>query len=84
MLEKVKEKVDSKIRALNLMVSNVYLEEEGKIKTLNVELDSSEGIDLDLITKASEIINPIMDELNLIEGEYVLDIHSKEKGDLND
>ncbi len=66
------------------MVSNVYLEEEGKIKTLNVELDSSEGIDLDLITKASEIINPIMDELNLIEGEYVLDIHSKEKGDLND
>ncbi len=84
MLEKVKEKVDSKICALNLMVSNVYLEEEGKIKTLNVELDSSEGIDLDLITKASEIINPIMDELNLIEGEYVLDIHSKEKGDLND
>ena len=26
-------------------------------------------------------INPIIDELDLIDGEYILDIHSKEKGD---
>ncbi len=84
MKEKVQLAVNPKISSLGLSVSDVYLEQDGTVKNLNVELDSQSVIDLELITKASEIINPIMDELNLIEGEYVLDIHSREKGDLND
>ena len=44
----------------------------------------SEIIDVERITEASRIINPIMDELDLLEGEYVLDIHSKVKGDGQD
>ena len=41
-------------------------------------------IDLDLITEASRIINPIMDDADLVDGEYVLDISSKEKGEVKD
>ena len=39
------------------------------------------GIDLDTIVAATEVINPIIDKLDLIDDSYILDITSKEKGD---
>lgn len=81
MKEKVQVKVDPAIKDLGMFVSDVYVSEEEGVTNLNVELDSSEVIDVERITEASRIINPIMDELDLLEGEYVLDIHSKVKGD---
>ena len=84
MKEKVQVKVDPAIKDLNMFVSDVFVSEEEGVTNLNVELDSSEVIDVERITEASKIINPIMDELDLLEGEYVLDIHSKVKGDGQD
>ncbi|MBP3841609.1 MAG: hypothetical protein IK997_05805 [Bacilli bacterium] len=84
MKEKVVEKVDPAIKDLNMFVSDVYVSDEEGVTNLNVELDSSEVIDVERITEASKIINPIMDELDLLDGEYVLDIHSKVKGDVID
>ncbi len=81
MKEKIIENVDSEIEKLNMFVSDVYISNEEGVKTLNIELDSDEVIDVERITEASQIINPIVDELNLISDEYVLDIHSKEKGE---
>ena len=81
MKEKVIEKVNPAIEELNMFVSDVYVSTEENIKNLNIELDSDEVIDVNRITEASRIINPIIDELDLIDGEYILDIHSKEKGD---
>ncbi len=84
MKEKVQNKVDPAIKDLNMFVSDVFVSEEEGVTNLNVELDSSEVIDVERITEASKIINPIMDELDLLDGEYVLDIHSKTKGDGED
>lgn len=81
MTEKVKKLVDSAVQDLGLFVDEAYMIQEEGITSLNIILDSEEVIDLDLITEASRIINPIMDEADLVEGEYVLDISSKEKGD---
>lgn len=81
MKEKVIEKVNPAIEELNMFVSDVYVSTEENIKNLNIELDSDEVIDVNRVTEASKIINPIMDDLDLIDGEYILDIHSKEKGD---
>ncbi len=81
MTETVKKLVDSAICDLGLFVSEAYISKEENITSLNIILDSKDIIDLDLITEASRIINPIMDEADLIEGEYVLDISSKEKGE---
>ncbi len=81
MTETVKKLVDSAISNLGLYVSEAYISKEENITSLNIILDSKEIIDLDLITEASRIINPIMDEADLVEGEYVLDISSKEKGE---
>jgi len=81
MKEKVIEKVNPAIEVLNMFVSDVYVSTEENIKNLNIELDSDEVIDVNRVTEASKIINPIIDDLDLIDGEYILDIHSKEKGD---
>lgn len=81
MKEKVIEKVNPAIEDLNMFVSDVYVSTEENIKNLNIELDSDEVIDVNRVTEASKIINPIIDDLDLIDGEYILDIHSKEKGD---
>ena len=84
MKEKVKTLVDDAIKDLDLFVSDVYYSTEEGVKTLNVELDTlnKEAIDVDRITAATKIINPIMDENNLCNDIDVLDIHSKEKGDV--
>lgn len=84
MLDTVKKLVDDKIKELNMFVTDVYISEEYGQKTFNIELDSDEIIDMERITKASKIINPIMDEADLVEGSYILDIHSKEKGSVED
>lgn len=81
MKEKVKNALDAKILDLGMFVTDVYMSTEEGVKTLNVELDSDDVIDVTRITEASKIINPIIDELDLVDGEYVLDIHSKMKGD---
>ena len=81
MKEKVKNALDAKILDLGMFVTDVYMSTEEGVKTLNVELDSDDIIDVTRITEASKIINPIIDELDLVDGEYVLDIHSKVKGD---
>lgn len=81
MKEKVKNALDAKILDLGMFVTDVYMSTEGGVKTLNVELDSDDVIDVTRITEASKIINPIIDELDLVDGEYVLDIHSKVKGE---
>ena len=58
------------------LCSVTYGEEDGE-KTLFVKIDSKDGVDTDLCVKATEIINPIVDKLDLIKEEYVLDVCSK-------
>lgn len=82
MEEKVKALVDGSIKDLGLFVSSVYYSTEEGVKTLNIELDSNEIIDVNKITEATKIINPVMDDNNLCNDIDVLDIHSKEKGDM--
>ena len=53
---------------------------DGKYNFLNIVLDRVNGIDLDTIVEATNIINPILDQYDLISDEYILDISSKERG----
>lgn len=47
---------------------------------LRVIIDKDGIIDLDDCVKVSKIINPILDEKDFIEENYILDVCSKEKG----
>ena len=61
-------------KGANLSVKN------GKYNFLNIVLDRINGIDLDTIVEATNIINPLLDEADLINEEYHLDIYGKSKG----
>lgn len=80
MEEKVKEIIGNNLDELNLFVDSVVYEKENNHNFLRICLDSPDIIDLDLIVKATNIINPLMDKANLIDEEYHLDIYGKSKG----
>ena len=79
-LEKIKELISEPISKLDLVVDSIEYVSVGKNNFLNIVLDRINVIDLDTIVEATNIINPILDEYDLISDEYILDISSKERG----
>lgn len=80
-LEEIKNSILKPMEKMNIIVTSVTYEQEGNYNFLRIELDKVNGIDLDTIVEATNIINPIIDELDLIDDSYILDVISKEKGD---
>lgn len=79
-LKKIEELIKEPISKLDLTIDSIEYVSDGKYNFLNIVLDRINGIDLDTIVEATNIINPILDEYDLIEDEYILDISSKERG----
>ena len=79
-LEKIEDLIKEPISKLELTVDSIEYVKNGKYNFLNIVLDRINGIDLDTIVEATNIINPILDEYDLIKDEYILDISSKERG----
>lgn len=63
-----------------IIVSSVEYITKGKYNFLTVELDKVNGIDIDTIVEATNIINPIVDKMDITEDSYILDVISKERG----
>ena len=78
MEEKIKSLISTPLKELNMVVDSISFEKN----SLNILLDSDEIIDLNRITEASHLINDILDKEDLIKDSYVLDISSKEKGEV--
>ena len=80
-LNKIRASIEGPMQEMNIMITNIEYVEEGNYNFLRIELDKASGLDLDTIVEATNVINPIIDELDLIDDSYILDIISKEKGD---
>ena len=80
LIEKIEELITEPISNLELTVDSIEYVKQGKYNFLNIVLDRINGIDLDTIVEATNIINPILDDADLIKEEYILDISSKERG----
>ena len=80
-LDKIRESIEEPMKEMNIIVDNIEYVKEGTYKFLRIELDKVTGLDLDTIVDATNVINPIIDKLDLIDESYILDIISKEKGD---
>lgn len=61
----------------NIDLVRVHFGEEDGENTLFVTIDSDNGVDMDLCVKATKIVDPIIDSLNLEIENYVLDVGSK-------
>ncbi len=79
-LAKIRELIESPMQEMDIVVDSVVWETENKLNTLRIVLDRVNGLDIDAIVEATNVINPILDEYDLIDQEYVLDICSKERG----
>ena len=84
MEDKVRELLKGRLDSLNLVVAHVSLEKENNNLFLKICLDSEEIIDLDKVVTATNIINPIIDEANLIQEKFVLEVYGKSKGSEED
>lgn len=77
MKEKIIDAVKGPLEEINVRVYDISLEKEDNVDTLFIKLDSDQVVDTDLCEKASKIISPIIDELDLGLEAYVLDICSR-------
>lgn len=81
MEEKIKNKIGNSLEKLNLSIDSIKYEKEGNNNYLRICLDSNDIIDVEKIVEATKIINPLIDELDIINEEYILDIYGKSKGE---
>lgn len=73
--------IGNKLDELNVRIYDVFLEKEGKSEYLRVVLDADFIIDIETVVKATKIIDPIIDKMDIIKDEYILDVYAKSKGD---
>lgn len=80
-LDELKKNLSEILQKKDIIVDEVIYVTEGKYNFLRITLDKVNGIDLDTIVDATNIINPIIDKYDFIDEEFILDVISKEKGD---
>lgn len=80
-LNNLKKLISASLSDKNIIVDEVTYRKEGTINFLEIVLDKEEGIDLDTIVDATNIINPIVDEMDFVDESFVLDVVSKERGE---
>lgn len=78
----VKKLIEPILNDNNYILSDVEYTLEGKIAFLRVYIDKDGFITIDDCVNVSKLINPLLDEKNLIKDNYMLDVCSKEKGDV--
>ena len=79
--EKVKKLIEGPVGELGVNIDSVVLEKESGALFLRIVIDREEVIDVDTCVEVTNIINPILDENDIIEESYILDISSKERGE---
>ena len=77
MLEKIQKLIEESLKEKEINIVSVSFEEEDGVKNLMIVIDKMPYVDLDTCVEATHIINPILDEADLIEESYVLNVCSK-------
>ncbi len=82
-LNEIKEAITKPMEDLSIIVDDITYEKKNGYNFLNITLDKVNGLNMEQIEEATNVINPIIDKLDLISEEYILDISSKERGNQN-
>ncbi len=83
MEQKIFDAIKEPLENEKIELVGVHFGEEDGQKTLFVTIDSENGVDIDLCVKATHIVDPIIEGLNLEIEDYVLDVGSKGVKDEN-
>lgn len=77
---KIKNLIKDIITDNGYILDEVIYEKEGNIYFLRIVIDKEGIMDVEDCVTVSNLINPILDEEDPIEDNYILDVCSKEKG----
>ena len=80
LLKKVRGLIEEPIKEAGYKLDEVLYEKEGSTKFLRVVIDKEDFITVDDCVVVCRLINPILDENDPIDENYILDVCSKEKG----
>lgn len=72
--------IKDKLEEEQIKVDSVKYITEDNIKFLRITIDKEGFVTSEDCVKATKIINPIIDESNIIDETYILDVCSKERG----
>ena len=79
--EKVKEKLEKPLNDMGIIIDNISYTKEGNNNFLKIIIDRNQIIDIDTVVEVTKVVNPLLDEADIISDSYILDISSKEKGE---
>ena len=82
MVEKIREKIEPVVKENGYYIDEVEYVKERSQNFLRVIIDKDGIIDVEDCVKVFRLIDPILDEIDLIEESYFLDVCSKEKGSI--
>lgn len=80
MEEKVRKLIEGEVNKLGISIDSVVYEKEGGNYFLRIVIDCDEIIDIDTCVEVTNIINPLLDQSDIISDSYILDVSTKEKG----
>ena len=80
--EKVRNLIEDSLKERDILIDTIKYEKEGNNNFLRIVVDRNKSIDVDAIVEITKVINPLLDEADVISDSYILDISSKEKGEL--
>jgi len=82
--EKLRKLIEKPVAEKNVMIDSIVYEKEGTNYFLRIVIDREQPIDIDTCVEITNIINPILDENDIIKDSYILDISTKEKGETHE
>ena len=80
--QRVRDLLEEEVAKMGIVIDSVTYEKEGSNYFLRIVIDRDKIIDIDTCVEVTKVINPLWDDANIIEDAYILDISSKEKGEL--
>lgn len=80
--ERVKDLLRDSVEKMGVTIDSVVYEKCGNNYFLKIVIDRDNVVDIDTCVEVTKVINPLLDEANIIEESYILDVSSKEKGEI--
>lgn len=82
MIEKrVRDLIEDTINDMGIILDSVVYEKEGNNYFLRIVIDRDVPIDVDTCVEVTHAVDPLLDECDILNDSYILDISSKEKGE---
>ena len=84
MEDKIRLLLEEEINKAGFILDEVFYGMDEGVNTLRLVIDKKGYININDCLKVNDIVNPILDREDPISESYVLDVCSKEKGDVTD